>query len=109
MIEFFKHYISPESPARAKLAIHLHAQGTSPASEIPLTVTGGVKDLSITPKVEAVLETAVEKKEGTGPIGTATNPYIIENVREFKSRLAVSAGPQPVKDLSEFEETDPKL
>lgn len=33
----------------------------------------------------------------------------IENVREFKAGLAVSHGPVPVKDLSEFEELDPKL
>ena len=33
----------------------------------------------------------------------------IENVRDFKSRLEVSAGPSPVIDLSEFEEIEPKL
>jgi hypothetical protein len=29
MIQFFQHYISPLSPARTKLAIHLYAQGVS--------------------------------------------------------------------------------
>lgn len=103
MIQFYKHYIDPSSPARAKLAIHLHAQGTSPASEIAPEVTAGVKELSISPKDE------VADKAPPAPVGTAGNPYVVENVRDYKSRLAVSAGPQPVKDLSEFEETDPKL
>ena len=33
----------------------------------------------------------------------------IENVHDFKAALSVSAGPRPVTDLSEFEETEPKL
>lgn len=41
--------------------------------------------------------------------GNGTTPYIITDVREFKSMLQVSAGPQPVKHISEFEDLDAKL
>ena len=34
---------------------------------------------------------------------------LIENVAEFKASLAVTAGPRPVVDLSEYEELEPKL
>jgi insulysin len=105
MIEFFKHYISPDSPHRAKLAVHLLAQGTSAITGVEATVVAGVKELEISPKTEIL----ANKVDSSAPSGTAANPYIIENVREFKSRLAVSAGPQPIKDLSEFEELDSKL
>lgn len=36
-------------------------------------------------------------------------PTYITNVPEFKARLAVSAGPHPITDLSEFEDFDAKL
>ena len=41
--------------------------------------------------------------------GNGTKPFIITDVREFKSKMLVSAGPQPVKHISEFEELDAKL
>lgn len=34
---------------------------------------------------------------------------VIENVRAFKAGMPLSAGAQPVKDLSEFEDLEPKL
>lgn len=33
----------------------------------------------------------------------------IENVHEYKAKLEAGAGPRPVTDLSEFEDTEPKL
>ena len=39
----------------------------------------------------------------------AAEPVYITNVPEFKARLAVSAGPSPVVDLSEFEDLESKL
>jgi insulysin len=100
MIEFFNHNISPSSPARSKLAIHLNAQ-------TPETVVeDGMKTLAINKdkKDDEDGEVAPVKQEGNG-----TTPYIITDVREFKSKLQVSAGPQPVKHISEFEELEPKL
>ena len=46
----------------------------------------------------------IKKKQGNG-----TTPFIITDVRDFKSRMQISAGPQPIKHISEFEELDAKL
>ncbi len=42
-----------------------------------------------------------------GPAGKVTS--WIENVHEFKAGLQATAGARPMKDLSEFEDTEPKL
>lgn len=81
MIEFFRQYIAPSSPARAKLAIHLHAQGISEVSSL-IEVTPGEAD------------NAVEHGMNT----------LVKNVRDLRSHLNVSVAPQPVKPLSEFAE-----
>jgi insulysin len=100
MIEFFEHYIVPASPSRAKLAIHLHAQGTSKKPSISM-VEEGMKLLNVKAEEKPIVLSTVE--------GNGTETYVIDDVRAFKSKLAVTPGPQPVKDLSEFEETDSKL
>lgn len=41
--------------------------------------------------------------------GNGTIPFVITDVREFRCMLQVSAGPQPVKHISEFEDLDSKL
>ncbi|KAE8167024.1 Metalloenzyme, LuxS/M16 peptidase-like protein [Aspergillus tamarii] len=46
---------------------------------------------------------------GVGKLGENQHPTFITNVSEFKARLAVSAGPSPVTDLSEYEDFDAKL
>ena len=162
MIEFLNHYIHPDSPSRAKIAIHLVAQATSDVStkqiselvktldldpaalaqaatdlQARLSAAGhdeaeeisglrdylvrelGVAQDKIDDAVEAwrgLHEQASRAKdggEGTGsrtpPSTNGTVPFVIENVRDFKSRLLVSAGARPVKDLSEFEDLEPKL
>lgn len=38
--------------------------------------------------------------------GNGTTPVVITDVRAFKSGLQVSAGPQPVKHIVEFEELE---
>jgi insulysin len=107
MIEFYNYFVLPASPARSKLAIHLNAQtpkegpkGVTAAVEKGMKVLGLNKDK----KDEEDGEVVPVKEEGNGTI-----PYIITDVREFKSKMQVSAGPQPVKHISEFEELDSKL
>ena len=48
-------------------------------------------------------------KDAQPPSSNGTTPTIIEDVRNFKSGLTVSAGARPAKDLSEYEDLDPKL
>jgi insulysin len=109
MIEFYNHFILPTSPARSKLAVHLNAQATAKtegASGVTAAVEKGIKMLGLNKdsKDEEDGEVVPGKEEGNG-----TTPYIITDVREFKSKMQVSAGPQPVKHISEFEELDSKL
>ena len=108
MIEYYNRFILPSSPLRSKLAIHLNAQtpssdGTSAVADV---VEKGVKALGLNKdRKDQEDGEAIEAK----PEGNGTTPYVITDVREFKSKLQVSAGPQPVKHISEFEELDSKL
>jgi insulysin len=107
MIEFYQQYIHPSSPARAKLAIHMAAQSpSSDTSAVEEVVSKGMKVLGLNKdhKDEEDGEAVSVNTEGNG-----TTPYIITDVREFKSMLQVSAGPQPVKHISEFEDLESKL
>jgi insulysin len=109
MVQFFNHFIHPTSPARSKLAVHLNAQTPSTngdSSTVTAVVGKGMQVLGLNRGKHSTEDGEVVpvKTEGNG-----TTPYIITDVREFKSKLQVSAGPQPVKHISEFEELDSKL
>jgi insulysin len=78
MVEFYKRFIHPSLPARSKLAIHLKTQSPSSVS-------------------------AAEEDGDVDVQGNCITPYVIDNVREFKSMLQISAGPQLVKNIREFE------
>ncbi|KAF3769957.1 hypothetical protein M406DRAFT_248220 [Cryphonectria parasitica EP155] len=160
MVDFFDHYISPTSPARAKLSVWMVAQATSDVStkqiselvktldldsseresqaatdlQARLSAAGhdeekeveGLKeyllhDLKV---AEAKIDAAVEvwrklsptadgvqgaHEEHNPPSLNGTTISFIEDPRDFKARLPVSAGARPVKDLTEYEELDPKL
>ncbi|KAJ8107438.1 hypothetical protein ONZ43_g6733 [Nemania bipapillata] len=86
MIDFYKTFIDPSSPSRAKLVVQLIAQGASSKTEVD-----------------------AKKEEVTPPISNGTKPVLITSVRDFKARMAATAGPRAVHDLSEFEELDSKL
>lgn len=107
MVEFFSHYIHPSSPARAKIAVHLNAQAKGEeASGVTAIVEKGLHALGLNKDRKDVEDgEAISVK----PQGNGTTPFVITDVREFKSKLQVSAGPQPVKHISEFEELDSKL
>lgn len=108
MISFYQHFILPTSPARAKLAIHLSAQGATTTTNSTSIVEKGLKALGLDNKDKKDAEDGeVPSVETTDANGT--KPFIITDVREFKSKLQISAGPQPVKHISEFEELDAKL
>jgi insulysin len=163
LIKFFDHYISPDSKARAKIAIHLVAQG-APSSVVESTPLGAKNEMMLealtklfkahsidtdvkklgsqlehltisvsnpAPLAEAVMsylvkdanvpeakaKTVVQGLTDADGFGGAEvksknasePPSTIEDVHAFKASLNVSAGPQPVKDLSEFEDIEAKL
>ncbi len=115
MIEFFQHYISPSSPARAKLCIHMYAKGVSGVFSPAETTTQEI--IKVAKKGSAMFKVGTDLAKEINGVGShedtlngvSPKPYVIDNVRDFKSRLAVSTGARPVKDLSEFEELDSKL
>lgn len=91
---------------RSKLAVHLHAQsGVSDASSIPV-VSNAIEKLGLNGTSSHKADDDYPQPE-VEPNGTT--PYTIKDVRTFKSMLQISAGPQPVKHISEFEELDSKL
>jgi len=48
-------------------------------------------------------------KDAQPPSSNGTTPAVIDDVRDFKAGLTVTAGARPAKDLSEYEELDCKL
>ncbi|KAF7540169.1 hypothetical protein G7054_g1587 [Neopestalotiopsis clavispora] len=87
MVGFYTTYIIPASPQRAKLAVHLVAQGVSKKTEEAATTDGEAEQVP----------------------GNGSEPCVIENVRDYKAGLVASAGARPIKELNEFEDFDPKL
>jgi len=107
MIQFYSHFIHPISPARSKLVVHLVAQ--TPAPEATSTVSNIVeKTKSLVIGEEKETQTVEEEKKAEVK-GNGIERVVITDVRKFKAGLLVSAGPRPVKDISEFEELDAKL
>ncbi|KAJ9302927.1 hypothetical protein DTO271G3_301 [Paecilomyces variotii] len=182
MIEFYRQYIDPQSPTRAKVSIHLNAQAGEAAKNAdpqelkskfisllgaqleaagftadPEKLQAAFAEIDLSAGNEAQILSAVKSfltselqlpeekalpvisqaqqllgvqlmQSGTqkSPSGdnkssaeqgakTSVNgdlprgPTYITNVPEFKARLAVSAGPSPLVDLTEFEDFEPKL
>ena len=177
MIDFFKHYIHPTSPHRAKLSVHMiaHMSPKALAGSMSTTeqkekvldiiaklltslgtnveagkliarfkavdIAGGdqpgivqgtraylehdarvstdqcnqvIEQIqqvlpTILPSLGIEIKTTTEDVKDLPPAPPMKPTTYIENVQEFKAGLKVSAGPWPVTDLSEFEDTEPKL
>jgi len=48
-------------------------------------------------------------KDAPLPSSNGSTPIIIDDIRDYKAGLTVSAGARPVKDLSEYEDLGSKL
>lgn len=131
MLSFVDEFVSPSSPCRAKLAVHMHALGKSKASteaSTPVIELASIEDVAkkmgesvatistiVTDGVKQVEEEIRQvsligkNKNGTITDVNGVDPIEINDVRQFKSSLAVTAGAVPVKDISNFEEHESKL
>ncbi|KAI9654808.1 MAG: Insulinase (Peptidase M16) [Bathelium mastoideum] len=191
MLEFYRNYIAPSAPHRAKAAVHLRAQALAPTDDffgqsdkiLALTTkilnqlgvgnidetklagrlekvnldatgdeqgnhgiinairsflesdTGIAKDevASIIDKGKAVLAdllslakpatatngaeapngtvNGVDQADGThlDTINSGPKPVVIEDVPKWKAGMEIGRAARPVKDLTEFEELEPKL
>lgn len=108
MIEYYNHFIHPASPARSKLAIHLNAQASA-ETQAKTSVTAAVEKGLEVLGLQAEEEDKPASDQPATEESNRTAPYVITDVRDFRSKMQVSAGPQPVKHISEFEELDSKL
>lgn len=146
MIEFYKTYISPSAPRRARISVHLHAQGAgeldtkvikslqaSGLTDVPpeqrqsldllekyvkektqlgedkiASLVSGLKELGLTQAApeEDTEETPGDIANGSDAIKTYTE---IKDLRAFKAGLLASSGAHPVKDMSEYWDSDSKL
>lgn len=88
MIEFFNHYISPASPLRAQISVHLIAQGKSASN--------------------GETENTDTAQNGTSTT-SAKDAIQVTDVHAWKSSLVTNPGPRAVSDLSEFEDLESKL
>lgn len=109
-----------ESQAATDLQARLSAAGHDEAKEIEGLKDYLLHDLKVSEdKIEAAAESwkkissktngHVERQDENPPSLNGTEITFIEEVRDYKATLPVSAGPRPVKDLTEYEELDPKL
>jgi len=83
MVAFYDRYIDPESTIRSKLSVHLVAQKTSEKAD------GDAEE--------------VKKGEQT------SKAVKIEDVHAFKASLMMSPGATAFKDISCYEDLEPKL
>ncbi|KXJ84834.1 Metalloenzyme, LuxS/M16 peptidase-like protein [Microdochium bolleyi] len=88
MIHFYSTFIAPTSAERAKLAVHLVAQGVS---------------------ANATLVEAPGQQEYTPRPSNGREIVVIQKVRDYKAGLAVSAVVRPTRQLSDFEDSNSEL
>lgn len=132
MVEFFREHINPASPTRAKAVVYINATGTSKAKETDVPVIADVTPGSTanggTNSDAGIIATSAEKATGiltegvkalgltsdTGDVkdkvGSSLPPVVlIDDLRAFKNTLQLSAGAQPVNDVSLYVEGNLKL
>jgi len=108
--------------AATDLQARLTAAHHDEEQEVESLTTYLLKDLKVAEdKIDAAVAawTKISKEHRTngdntdvGVVAASLNgiePVLIEDVRDFKSSLPVTAGPQPTRDLSEYEDLDAKL
>lgn len=109
-----------DSQAATDLQARLSAAGHDEAKEVEGLKDYLLHDLKVAEdKIEAAIESwkkissktngYVGHQDENPPSLNGTEICFIEEVRDFKASLPASAGPRPVKDLTEYEELDPKL
>ena len=97
VLECFNKYLSPASSERARLSVYLYAQGR-----------GQDEGKEVSPQEEVTTEKEQTDDAANGK--TAVDEAIeIHDVYGYKASLAATPGACPVKDLSEYEDTDAKL
>jgi len=95
-------YLTKDESMAEDQASQLVAQADAVLSQILPTL--GITSKPAQDKDDIASTTSSEKK-----LPTVQEAVLIENVRAFKASMPVSEGARPVKDLSAFEDLEPKL
>ncbi|GFF53029.1 hypothetical protein IFM58399_09476 [Aspergillus lentulus] len=102
ILEFFNQYIHPSSSTRAKLSIHLIARASTGTS----AAAGDCAAAAENPDASVLRENqdlvAVNGHEPS--VSNTRIPVKVENVKEWKASLHLSAAATPVRGLTEFAE-----
>ncbi|MCJ1315976.1 Insulinase (Peptidase M16) [Xylographa vitiligo] len=64
---------------------------------------------AVLPSLGIEVQPLTDGAEDLPPVPTVKDTTFITNVHEYKTSLEATAGPRPLMDLSEFEESEPKL
>ncbi|MCJ1394478.1 Insulinase (Peptidase M16) [Xylographa bjoerkii] len=64
---------------------------------------------TILPSLGIEVQPLTDGAEDLPPVPPVKDTTFIENVHDYKAGLEATAGPRPLMDLSEFEESEPKL
>lgn len=94
----------PEGSRQSIEQLEAYLQKNKLDDEKLAAIVSEVKELGLVQKAP-VIENGAEV-DGPSAVETAVE---IEDVRRYKASLPASSGPRAFKDVSEFEETDPKL
>ncbi|KAF4178551.1 hypothetical protein CNMCM8927_002915 [Aspergillus lentulus] len=102
ILEFFNQYIHPSSSTRAKLSIHLIARASTGTS----AAAGDCAAAAENPDASVLRENQdLVAVNGYEPSVSNTRiPVKVENVKEWKASLHLSAAATPVRGLTEFAE-----
>lgn len=110
-----------EAEAATDLQARLSAAGHDKAKEIEGLREYLLHDLKVAEtKIDAAVESwkklhtakangVVGRQEEDPPSLNGTEIVLVNDIRDFKARLPVSAGARPVVDLTDYEELEPKL
>ncbi len=97
----------PEAARKSLDLVKAHLQEKHTASEADLdSIIASIKELGLVQTAHPKDDAEAVANGGECAVDTAQE---IEDVRLYKSGLLASSGARPVKQLSEFEDTDSKL
>lgn len=89
---------------------YLTEDAKAPAEQSQLVLQQGQQLMgTILPSLGIEVQPVVDGEQDLPEAPPVKKTTFIENVHEYKASLEVSAGPRPVTNLSEYEESEPKL
>ncbi|KAH8696868.1 insulin-degrading enzyme [Phaeosphaeriaceae sp. PMI808] len=98
MLNFFARFISPSSPQRAKLSVHLVANGKSSKT--------ATAEEELTPKrnIRALYSIDENSKYPNAGLTNTSHPVMINDCHAWRASMPTSPGVRPVKSMEEFAE-----